>query len=144
MNWQIRGIFKTTRKGLYVADYIPPADDAKFSWLCKPRPHIDDHSATLGISAGRVTRIEAWCADAGASARSLAAVFAPIAGAGIDPVPAFGFLPCLAPARDLAPVVALAYIPSVELQVQMVGLDEPASSAARVGRVRSLHEPARN
>ncbi|MFA6546284.1 MAG: hypothetical protein WCS99_17830 [Limisphaerales bacterium] len=46
-----------------MADYIPSADDAKIIWLTNLRDTIDAYSATLGISAGRVTQIKAWCND---------------------------------------------------------------------------------
>ena len=39
-----------------MADFIPPADDKKLPWLTNLSDHVDDHSATLGISAGRVTQ----------------------------------------------------------------------------------------
>lgn len=46
-----------------MADFIPPADDAKIIWLTNLRDTIDTYSATLGITAGRVTQIKAWCND---------------------------------------------------------------------------------
>ena len=46
-----------------MADFIPPADDKKLPWLTNLRDHVDDHSATLGISAGRVTQIKKLCDD---------------------------------------------------------------------------------
>ena len=46
-----------------MADFIPAADDAKIVWLTNLRDTIDTYSATLGISAGRVTQIKAWCND---------------------------------------------------------------------------------
>ncbi|MFA6545519.1 MAG: hypothetical protein WCS99_13960 [Limisphaerales bacterium] len=46
-----------------MADYIPSADDAKIIWLTNLRDTIDAYSATLGITAGRVTQIKAWCND---------------------------------------------------------------------------------
>ncbi len=42
-----------------MADFIPPADDAKIVWLTNLRDTIDTYSATLGLSAGRVTQIKA-------------------------------------------------------------------------------------
>ena len=47
----------------FMADFIPPADDAKIIWLTNLRDTIDTYSATLGLSAGRVTQIKAWCND---------------------------------------------------------------------------------
>lgn len=49
--------------GNLMADFIPPADDAKIIWLTNLRDTIDTYSATLGLSAGRVTQIKAWCND---------------------------------------------------------------------------------
>lgn len=46
-----------------MADFIPPADDAKIIWLTNLRDTIDTYSATLGITAARVTQIKAWCND---------------------------------------------------------------------------------
>lgn len=46
-----------------MADFIPSADDAKIIWLTNLRDTIDTYSATLGISAARVTQIKAWCND---------------------------------------------------------------------------------
>ena len=46
-----------------MADFIPPADDKKLPWLTNLHDHVDDHSATLGISAGRVTQIKKLCND---------------------------------------------------------------------------------
>ena len=46
-----------------MADFIPPADDAKIIWLTNLRDTIDDWSAILGLSAARVTQIKAWCND---------------------------------------------------------------------------------
>ena len=46
-----------------MADFIPSADDSKIIWLTNLRDNIDAYSATLGISAGRVTQIKAWCND---------------------------------------------------------------------------------
>ena len=44
-------------------DFIPPADDAKVIWLTNLKDTIDTYSATLGITAARVTQIKAWCND---------------------------------------------------------------------------------
>jgi hypothetical protein len=46
-----------------MADFIPPADDAKIIWLTNLRDTIDAHATTLGLSAARVTQIKAWCND---------------------------------------------------------------------------------
>lgn len=46
-----------------MADFIPPADDAKIIWLTNLRDTIDAHATTLGITAARVTQIKAWCND---------------------------------------------------------------------------------
>jgi hypothetical protein len=46
-----------------MADFIPPADDAKIIWLTNLKDTIDTYSATLGITAVRVTQIKAWCSD---------------------------------------------------------------------------------
>ena len=46
-----------------MADFIPPADDAKLLWRVNLRDHIDDHAATLGVSAARVTQIKKLCND---------------------------------------------------------------------------------
>jgi hypothetical protein len=46
-----------------MADFIPPADDAKIIWLTNLKDTIDTYSATLGITAARVTQIKAWCND---------------------------------------------------------------------------------
>ncbi len=46
-----------------MADFIPPADDAKIIWLTNLRDTLDTYSATLGITAARVTQIKAWCND---------------------------------------------------------------------------------
>ena len=44
-----------------MADFVPPADDAKIIWLTNLRDTIDDWSAILGLTAARVTQIKAWC-----------------------------------------------------------------------------------
>lgn len=46
-----------------MADFIPPADDAKIIWLTNLRDTIDAHATALGITAPRVTQVKAWCND---------------------------------------------------------------------------------
>src|SRR5258706_390172 len=60
--------------------------------------------------------------DDGPSASRLAAMIQPEAGAGIDPVPAFGLLTRAAQGGTLAPVVALANVPGVHLNDHLVRL----------------------
>ena len=61
----------------------------------------------------------------GAAAGGLAALVQAKAGAGIDPVPAFGFLVGAAPGRALAPAVAFADVPGVQLNDHLVGFQDP-------------------
>ena len=44
-------------------DFIPPADDTKVVWPTNLRDTLDAYSAALGLTAGRVTQIKAWCND---------------------------------------------------------------------------------
>lgn len=46
-----------------MADFIPPADDAKIIWLTNLHDNIDAPAVTLSVSAARVTQVKAWCDD---------------------------------------------------------------------------------
>ena len=62
--------------------------------------------------------------DDGPPAGGLAAVIEAEDGAGIDPVPAFGFVPAPPQRGGLAPGIALANVPGVQLNDHLVGFED--------------------
>lgn len=117
-----------------------------------PDPHgpVGDDQGARGLAEAAAARLgvellaqrvdpaagggEAALGDDGPAAGGLAAVVQPEAGAGVDPMPAFGLGPAAAAPGALAPCIALADVPGVDLQDRLVGFQQQLELAGRTGR----------
>ena len=82
--------------------------------------------------------------DEGPASGGLGALVEPEAGAGVNPVPAFGRVAFFPTRRGLAPLIAFADVPSVDLQDHLIRLQRELQLArGRRGGVRVEFAPQR-